>query len=82
MEADFSVTDPIIVLTQQQIDALIARKQNLYLWGRLSFRNVFDEIWELGWLVQFQPIKADDGKVTWRDIYPATPGYTFLTKRP
>jgi hypothetical protein len=68
-------------LSQPQFDQLTSTQVKLLVWGRLTFKNVFNEIWDYGYLVQFAPSKTDDGKWTWADTYPTIPGYTFLTKR-
>lgn len=76
---DSNYTEP---LSQAQFDALTNRRAQLLIWGRFTFENVFNEIWDWGYLVQFVPSKDKSGQWIWTDTYPTIPGYTFLTKRP
>jgi hypothetical protein len=80
MEFDGITTDPPIVLTPGHIAQLIEGKTRLFIWGRLTFRNMFDEVWDYGFIIQCAPIRNASG-VSWRDISPGLPNYSFLRKR-
>jgi hypothetical protein len=81
LELDTGATSPPVILTQQHVDELIAGKKKIFVWGRITFRDIFNEVWDYGYVIQFAPIKSGNGQVTWRDISPGIENYTFLTKR-
>jgi hypothetical protein len=82
LEIDTGTAATPIVLTQRYMDELMANKKKIFVWGRITYRDIFDDVWDYGYVTQFSPKRGDDGRITWRDISPGIEGYNFLTKRP
>jgi hypothetical protein len=82
LELDGSVAAKPVVLTQQHIDELIAGQKKFFVWGRITYRDIFDDVWDYGYIVQFAPVRGGEGQITWRDISPGIANYISLVKRP
>lgn len=82
IELDASTATTPIVLTQQHIDELITGKKKMFVWGRITYKDIFDDVWDYGYIIQFSPVKGTDGNITWRDISPGLAAYVSLIKRP
>jgi hypothetical protein len=82
LEIDTSTATEPIILTQRHIDELIAGQKRMFVWGRITYRDIFDDVWDYGYVTQFAPKKEQDGRITWRDISPGIENYNFLTRRP
>jgi hypothetical protein len=59
------------------------RKQFIFIYGRVSYRDTFDDIYDLGYVIRIEAIKATNGSIVFRDAIPSEgAGFTYLTKRP
>jgi hypothetical protein len=81
MEVDGS-TPPGILLTESHIRELEAGQKSMFVWGRITFTDVFGDVWELGYAVKFAPFKTDGRQIAWRDVSADAPNYVFLKKQP
>lgn len=81
-EFDGSKATVPIVLTQKHFDELIAGQKKMFVWGRITYTDIFKDTWDYGYLIQFAPVIGKDGTVTWRDVNPGIPNYISLVKRP
>jgi len=71
------------VINAERYKLMSDRKQFIFVYGRISYRDTFEDIYDLGYVVRLEAVKADNGTVTFRDALPAEGGpFVYLKKRP
>jgi hypothetical protein len=82
IEIDAGTSAPPVVLTPQHIEELAAGRKKLFVLGRVTYRDIFNEVWDYGYVIQFVPVTSIGGQIAWRDVSPSIEHYSFLNKRP
>ena len=59
---------------------LKAGKAFILVDGRRTYRDIFDDVWDVGYAVKYESVKDASGNMVFRDAVPETPGFTYLKK--
>jgi hypothetical protein len=67
-------------LTQEFFELLKAGKIFILVYGRITYRDIFDDVWDVGYAMKHESVKDSSGNMVFRDAIPETPGFTYLKK--
>jgi hypothetical protein len=71
------------IISPGRYDLLVRREQFIFVCGRISYRDDFDDIYDLGFVIRIEAITDTEGVVKFVDAAPNDgESYTYLTKRP
>ena len=67
-------------ITQEFFELLKAGKVFILVYGRITYRDIFDDVWDVGYAMKYESIKDASGNMVFRDAVPEAPGFTYLKK--
>jgi hypothetical protein len=68
-------------LEPDQFTRLITRQIFFFVYGRLTFRDEFEDVWDLGFVIRIEADTAPArGQAVFRDVVPDIPGFTYLRR--
>jgi hypothetical protein len=70
-----------VTITPERWALLTNRTQFIFVYGRITYRTRFNEVYDLGFAIRFEAVTDAEGHVAFRDAAPNAPGFIYLTKR-
>lgn len=68
-------------ITQELFDQLKAGQMFILVYGKITYRDIFDDVWDLGYAMKYESVKDTSGNMVFRDAVPEVSGFTYLKKR-